>query len=287
MAMTYNGSNGDTRTAMENTLKKSGLTIEEINMAYKELMQGLTSVDPKVILNIANSIWYREDFYVLPDFLQINTDYFESEVNALDFSNPASIDIINDWVSQKTNNKIETIIDQIPSEAVMYLINAIYFNGIWKYEFKKEDTHLQEFFPEGVASYQTPMMHLTDSVNFFSNDLFSSIELPYGNGHYSMFFYLPKSGKTVDDVVSSLSPETWSDWLNSYTKEKVSVSIPKFKFEFEDTLNNELTSMGMGIAFTGQADFSKINPEYDLYISMVKQKAYVDVNEKALRLPPV
>ena len=281
LAMTYNGADSTTKTAMEESLKKEGFTTEEINKIYKNLMNGLMSVDKNVTLNIANSIWYRDNFYVEEEFINTNQNFYDAEVRALDFGDPSAIDIINNWVEEKTNDKIKDIIKQISPLTVMFLINAIYFNGIWKYEFNEESTVDSHFLLSDGSIIQVPTMYLEEKVMYYENEIFSSVELLYGAGNYSMIILLPNHDKSTDDIVNELTKETWDDWNNSYIEEEVLVGLPKFKFEFEDSLNNPLTDMGMGIAFIpGEANFSKINPDQDIFISMVKQKAYIDVNEK-------
>ncbi len=146
--MTYNGAEGTTRDAMKETLKLGNLTDEEINVSYKSIIDQLVKLDPKVIINIANSIWYKLDFQVQNEFIQLNKDYYYAEVNELDFLAPDAKDIINGWVNEKTKGLIPAIIDNIPPEAVMYLINAIYFKGVWMYEFDPDDTREQDFYPE-------------------------------------------------------------------------------------------------------------------------------------------
>ena len=145
LAMTYNGAGGTTKNAMEETLNKSGLSPEEINTSYQTLIHALETVDDKVILSIANSIWYRNDFSVLPDFITTNENYYDAEVSALDFNNPNAKNIINAWVAENTKDKIKKIVDNISSDAVMFLINAIYFKGIWHYKFDESQTTEQDF----------------------------------------------------------------------------------------------------------------------------------------------
>jgi serine protease inhibitor len=281
LAMTYNGADSTTKTAMEECLKKEGFTTEEINRIYKNLMNGLESVDKNVTLNIANSIWYRDNFYVEEEFINTNKSFYDAEVRDLDFDDPSAKDIINNWVEEKTNDKIKDIIQQISPLTVMFLINAIYFNGIWTYEFDEESTENSDFILSDASIIQVPTMHLEENLMYYENDLFSSVELFYGAGNYSMIILLPNHDKSTDDIVNQLTKETWDDWSNSFEEQEVLVGLPKFKFEFEDSLNNPLTDMGMGVAFNpDEANFSKINPDQDIFISMVKQKAYIDVNEK-------
>jgi serine protease inhibitor len=281
LAMTYNGADGDTKTAMELSLRKEGFTTEEINKMYKDLIAALVSVDPDVTLNIANSIWYRNTFSVEQDFIATNQEFYDAEVQDLDFGDPSARDIINGWVEEKTNDKIRDIIKEISPATVMFLINAIYFNGTWTYEFDKDYTSDNDFYLSGGGVIQVPTMHLTADIMYADNNMFSAVELFYGDGNYSMVILLPDNGKTVSDIVNELTVDTWDEWTTGFSEAKVSVGLPKFKFEFGDSLNKVLSDMGMGVAFDpDEADFSKINPEQQIFISMVKQQAYIDVNEE-------
>mgnify|MGYP001274095850 CR=1 FL=1 len=150
LGMTLNGADGATKQAMEQTLELVGLTEKQINESYKSLIDLLVGLDPKVIFQIANSIWYRQGVLVEQQFIDLNQNYFNALVNSLNFSDPQAVKIINDWVDQNTNGKIREILDRIEPAAVMFLINAIYFKGTWAYEFNKEYT-LDDLFkcPDG------------------------------------------------------------------------------------------------------------------------------------------
>jgi len=282
LAMTYNGADGDTKEAMEKTLELTGLTVDEINTNYKLLIDALVSVDPKVLLSIANSIWYKHTFPVEQDFLTVNQNYYYAEVSPLDFLDPDAVNIINNWIADKTNDLITKVLERIPADAVMYLINAIYFKGIWKFEFDEAETEEEPFYLSNGTTKDLPMMIQEASVNYLSNDLIQAVELQYGYGNYSMIILLPQYNKTLDDIINELNNENWNSWLSEfYEAEKVQIHLPKFKFEYEDSLNNELISMGMGIAFDPyNADFSKINPARQLYISRVIHKSFIEVNEE-------
>ena len=282
LAMTYNGADGDTKKAMEKTLELSGFTIDEINENYKILIDALASVDPKVLMSIANSIWYEQTFQVEQDFINVNQNYFYAEVSPLDFTNPDAITTINNWVTDKTKNKITEIINEIPPLAVMYLINAIYFKGIWKYEFDEADTEEKPFYLSDGTTKDVPMMIQEASFNYLSNDIMQAVEMPYGAGNYSMIILLPQSNKTPDDIIDQLSNENWNKWLSEfYEAEKVQIHLPKFRFEYKNLLNDALTNMDMGIAFDPfNADFSKINPNGGLFISRVIHKTFIEVNEE-------
>jgi len=282
LAMTYNGADGDTKEAFEKVLHLSGLSVEEINQSYQKLIGALLSVDPKVIMEIANSIWYRDDYSVEEDFLNINKTYYDAEVTKLNFSDPASVDIINQWVSDKTHDKIDKIIDQIDPLDVMFLINAVYFKGIWKYQFNKDDTKDEPFYNQnGDLLKNVKMMSFKEKISYTSNDIFQAVELPYGQGNFNMIVLLPKYHVSLDNLVSEMNSANWETWMESLSDEtEVNVYLPKFKVEYKKELIPDLTQLGMGIAFSDFADFTKINKNGGLYISSVKHKTFIEVDEE-------
>ena len=162
----------------------------------------------------------------------------------------------------------------------MLLVNAIYFNGIWQYEFEKEKTEDKVFYLADGSSIQVPTMIQEASFNYLQNDLFRAVELPYGNGDFSMIILLPNFEKSIMDILNAMDEGIWDNWLSSFTmSENVQVELPKFKYQYgTKLLNNELIEMGLGIAFSDNADFSKIC-DIDIYISRVLHKAFIDVNE--------
>ncbi|HDR50933.1 MAG TPA: serpin family protein [Mariniphaga anaerophila] len=282
LAMTYNGANGETKTAMEKTLKVYGLTPDDINTSYRDLVNALKSLDPKVLLEIANAIFYRDDFQVENEFVSINKNYYDAGVSALDFGNEQkSLETINGWVAEKTHDKIETIIDRITRNHVMFLLNAIYFKGTWQKEFNEKSTEKLPFYLESGESIETQMMQRLDTLPYMKNDLFSAIELSYGKGNYNMVVFLPENDKTLDEIVSKLDKENWETWMESFQEtQSVDIKLPRFKYEYEIVLNDVLTEMGMGVAFTGAADFTGINRGGGLNIDYVKHKSFIEVNEE-------
>ena len=284
LAMAYNGADHETKKDFEKVLHLNGLSVEEINQSYQNLINALLSVDPKVIMEIANSIWYRDTFSVEDNFLSVNKTYYDAEVSGLNFTDPASVDIINQWVSDKTHEKIEKIVDQINPLDMMFLINAIYFKGTWKYEFDENDTHEAPFYDEkGNFLNNVQMMMIEGDFNYTSNDFSHAIELPYGQGNYSIIVMLPQSGVSIDSLVNNMNDDNWKIWMEGfYNRPDFDVFLPKFKFEFKKELKEVLAQLGMEIAFdpNGGADFSKINPSVYLYISSVKHKTFIEVNEK-------
>ncbi|MDO9548754.1 MAG: serpin family protein [Candidatus Marinimicrobia bacterium] len=282
LGMTYNGADSTTLEAMHETLEYGDLTIQEVNESYQSLIKLLTELDPKVIFDIANSIWYREGFPVENDFLTTNQTYFDAIVEALDFSRSDAADIINAWVNENTNGKIKEIVDSpIDPLTIMFLINAIYFKGTWTYEFDEENTTDDVFYlPDGSEKECKMMSHKCDH-NYFENEQFQAIDLPYGDAGFSMTILLPKPEVNIDSLIAQTNNETWNSWLGSFSEREVNLFLPKFKLEYEISLNDVLSALGMSIAFDpGQADFTKINTNGNLYISEVKHKTFVKVNEE-------
>jgi len=280
LGMTYNGSASTTREAMETTLKLQGLLEDEINDGYKSIIDQLLDLDPKVVMEIANSIWYKKGFEVEDEFIKTNKEHFYAEIRSLDFSSPDAVNTINQWVSDNTHELIEDIIDAIPPAAVMYLINAIYFKGTWTYEFDPEKTNLEIFFPETGATFESSAMHQETNLNYYQNSLFELVELPYGDKKFSMLVFLPSAENDCFDILAEMDNDNWNDWTNNFNETNVYLQLPKFKFETFKLLNDPLSSLGMGIAFSDAADFTLINPAGNLFISRVLHKTFIDVNEE-------
>jgi serpin B len=171
LGMTWNGANGQTKTEMETALKMNGLSAADINDYYKVMQSTLPTIDPTTKLSLANSIWYREGFPVKPDFLQTNASYFNAEVRAIDFAQAWAKDTINNWCARKTNNLITNVLDQIPNNAVMYLINAVYFKGIWRKQFDAKKTVESNFTNEANQQVKVNMMYQKDTFNYAEDDM--------------------------------------------------------------------------------------------------------------------
>ena len=282
LAMVYNGTNGDTKKQMEDMLHKSGLTPDDINQSYKELVSALSSHDPKVELAISNAIFYRNTFSVKNDFITTNQNYYQAEVSGLDFTKTVeTLNKVNGWVNTQTKGKIDKIIEQVNPEDVMYLLNAIYFNGEWQYRFDPKETTDMPFTKEDNQVVQVPTMTIENPYNYFSHESFQMLEMPYGSGKYSMLIFLPASGKNTNNLISLLTAENVNDWLLKMTEQKKKVYLPKFEFKFDDSLVDELQVLGMTDAFNdAKADLSGISDAAKLVISEVMHKSYIKVDER-------
>ncbi len=281
LAMVYNGTNGDTKKQMEDMLHKSGMTPDDINENYKELVSALISHDPKVELSISNAIFYNNTFGVKADFIATNQNYYNAEVAGLDFSKTTeTLNTVNGWVNTNTKGKIEKILDTVSPGDIMYLLNAIYFNGEWQYRFDSKETTDMPFTKENKQIVQAPIMVIENKFNYFSNQTFQMLEIPYGSGKYSMLVFLPASGKTTNDVISLLNPGNMTDWLSRMTELNRKLYLPKFEFKFDQSLIDVLKALGMTDAFNSNANFSGIADGGNLEISEVMHKTYIKVDER-------
>jgi Serine protease inhibitor len=281
LSMAYNGAKNETKAEIEKVLNVSGFTTEQINNSHKALVEALKSYDPNVQLEIANAIYSDKSFSVLPEFVATNQSYYDAFIQSLDFSNSVvALKTINGWVAQKTHDKIPTIINEIDPQMVMILLNAIYFNGIWKNKFGEKDTHNQPFYLADGTQKDVATMKLEKSLEYYSNDLFSAVNLPYGNGQFQMTVILPNQGKTTQNVISELNADNWNKWMKSFSNEVCVVSMPRFKFSFDTDFKNILSNMGMPSAFSRlKADFTGISPKGNLFIGKVLHKTSIQVNE--------
>jgi serine protease inhibitor len=281
LSMTYNGAAGETKEAMRRTLKTEGLSLDVLNEASAALINSLRSSDPKIELAIANSLWARRDVKFREDFLERNRQFFAAEVASLDFGAPGSLTTINNWVSRNTKSKIPSIIEEIDPLDAMFLINAIYFKGQWENKFKKELTRNEPFYPLSGPQKEIPMMSQSGDYQYYRGDKFQAVRLFYGAKGASLDLFLPDEDSSIDDFLKSLSFDKCGQWTRMFRQAEGDIKIPRFKMDYESSLNDALKAMGMGVAFVaGKADFSGMRDQNDLYISEVKHKAVVEVNEE-------
>ena len=284
LGMAMNGAAGQTFDEMRAALGFGAAAPSEINASYRSLIDLLRTLDASVDFRIANSIWYRVGFPFETTFLDESKQYFDARVGALDFASASAAPTINDWVKTSTNGKIDRIVDgPIPDDVVMYLINAIYFNGSWTRRFDKSATRTESFNSVGGGTAPIAMMRRTDTVRVAETTDAQIVDLPYGGGAFAMTILLPRQGKSVGAAISSLSAASWQQAVAGVAPRSVELQMPKFTLRWEALLNDPLQALGMRQAFEGNgADFTRMSRAAGdrLYISKVKQKSFVDVHEE-------
>lgn len=280
LGMLLNGAEGETAAQISKTLKTERVSQEDLNQAYQALLEGLPKADPKVQLGLANSVWYRNNFKVEDNFLNVLRQSFEAEVAGLDFDDPNAKDRINAWASDKTNGKIKKVIDEIKPSDVLFLMNALYFKGDWKVQFDPAKTDDAPFYLTNGKPKTVKMMRVKDKFRAALRPDYAAVQLPYANGNFNLTLLIPNEKTSVDAVVESLTASNWKDLQGSLQEQQINVGLPRFTLNYEAKFNEVLQAMGMTRVFTKQAQLVKINPTAELLVSFVKQNTYLGIDEK-------
>jgi serine protease inhibitor len=284
LGMTSNGAVGETLAGMRSTLRQSRLTEEEANQAYRGLLDLFLGLDSGVQFDIASSIWYRLGLQVRSEFVNLSKTVFDAEVAELDFLDPSAPTTINAWVESRTNGRIRELVDELTEQDMMLLINATYFKGTWQDQFDPRQTRDLGFQLLDGSLVEVPTMtrREVEILRHQETVEFEAAELLYGRGAYVMTILLPPEGTSPTDLMAGVDAGTWGRWMDGFqeTSARSVVQLPKFKLEWEKLLNDDLIAMGMGAAFH-DADFSRLaEGGEDFFISKVKQKAFIEVNEE-------
>jgi serpin B len=284
LAMTYNGASGQTKQAMADVLGLTGLTDQQVNDRFSALMKSLEGLGDKARIQIANSLWANQAYQFSPEFIQACQASYDAEAANLDFGDPITLQTINNWVKDRTEGRIDKIVDRLdPMNDILVLINALTFDGKWTESFDPALTQVSDFHLAGGTTTQAQMMSQEGSYNYYQNDRLQAVALPYGDGKVSMYIFLPKQGTDFQAFLGTLTASDWD--AANFQSTQGSVAIPRFTLQYDRTLNDDLVAMGMGIAFAPDAaDFSAMGPQgKDFYISEVRQKDYIEVNEEGTK----
>ena len=277
LSKTATGANGTTASQMIRTLGFDDYSMDEVNGYYQKMVATLLTVDPKTVFEIANSLWISNRITVKKGFTDDCSTYYASEVYPADFGTQKTIDAVNKWCSDKTHGKIKSILDRPDPMLVMALMNALYFKGSWSYGFT--DVSKDKFKTISGNAVTLDMMHLRGELSYAEHDGFEMVSLPYGNGSFSMKVILPSANKDFGKAVKNFDARTLDKLNDKASKENVYITMPKFTFEDKSDLKDVLIALGMEDAFDrGKADFSKMCNDH-VFISFVKQKTFIDVNE--------
>lgn len=282
--MAYNGAAGTTAGAMAKALQLNGAPLGELNSVNQALLQQLPKEDSRVQLSLANSIWYRQTGpQPATAFIDSVTENYLGTAQALDFSNPSSVNTINNWVAKNTNNKIPAIIQDLDAADIMVLVNAIYFNGAWMNAFKTSATANAPFYLAGGGTVSVPFMNEKADIRMSQTSTLTVAELPYGTGQaFDMYLLIPADEtRPVNEFASSLNAATLDTAMANLDSVNVQLTIPKWEYGFSvQNLTPQLAQLGMGIAFSDSADFSNMYPTAQAHISQVIHKAYIQVSEQ-------
>lgn len=251
--------------------------------ACEQLIKATTGDDLGVTLKMANSIWVAENqgFGLKASYVETARRHFDAEVFAENFSDSDTVKKMARWISEKTNAQIESIVDEIGPDIVMFLFNALDFKGKFRRQFDKTETRSATFkAPSGDVAVR--MMHSSGDTRYTENEDYEMVVLPFGEakGRFALSVLLPREGKTISQVVQGLTANSFEQSLKQAEETEVELYLPKFELECESTMNKVLMELGMPDAFdAGKADFSRM-AHGNLFISEVKHKVRMRVDEE-------
>ncbi len=285
MAMVYEGAEGKTAKEIKSVFGFPKYDNSRRNQ-YSDLLSEINKKDKEYALKTANALWAEQDFQFSDKYFTTVEKYYGGKTTNLDFKNEgeASRLIINNWVEDKTNNKIK---DLLPEESIhsltrLVLTNAIYFKAKWLIQFDADKTSDENFRVNPDKSIKVPMMQRTDRKSIFNytqNEDLQILEMPYAGEDLSMLILLPLDDN-IEALEKSFTIEKLTEWKKSLRKHRVNIYIPKFKFETKYFLSETLSNLGMPTAFTNSADFSGMTGTKDLKIDKVIHQAFIEVNEE-------
>ena len=284
LAMTANGADGETLAQMQQVL---GMDSDDLNcymLAYMDLLPEAEEYK----MSLANSIWFKDDpnFTVNESFLQTNADYYGSSIYKAAFDEGTRNDI-NNWVKEHTDEMIPEILDEIPDEAIMYLVNALAFESQWDDVYDEFQVRDGIFTKEDGTNQDVEMMH-ADEYKYLSDDLATGFIKYYEGRKYAFAALLPNEDVTVQQYVDSLTGSHLQKMLADPEEIQVFTCIPKFESEYDIEMSEVLQEMGMTDAFDWRiADFSKLGTYnvdgMNICINRVLHKTFISVAEQGTK----
>ena len=280
--MTANGAEGETLTQMESVL---GMSVEELNLYLYTYVNSLPEGE-KYKLSLANSIWFTDDarFNVSRDFLQANADYYGADVYKAPFNKQTMRDI-NNWVKNETDGMIPKVLDEIPKEAIMYLINALAFEAEWNEIYERNQVRDRIFTKENGEEQEVKLMYSTEG-RYLEDENATGFIKYYKGSEYAFVALLPNEGTTVAEYLNTLNGASLNSLLSGAERRTVETAMPKFETEFETEMSDILISMGMPNAFDPElSDFDGVGTWQDgsIYIGNVIHKTHIEVGEKGTK----
>ena len=296
LGMLNDGAAGQTASEITSVLGFGDGKAKAVNEFCKTMIDEAPKTDPSVTLEIANTIISnkKRDVQLEEQYSQDMRQYYSAELSSIDFSKSAeAVGNINAWCKDKTHGMIPEILKEgeLDPRALLVLMNAIYFKATWTEKFDSKDTRNETFTTASGQQQQLPMMHRKARIMSAQNDVYTTIELPYGSGtRWSMTVMLPNDGKTIDDIIQSLSSDSWRQVHRSSRTVIADIKIPRFTTKFETDLVEPLKAMGAPSMFDGSvAEFPNISTNYKdgLYVALMKQKAAIEVDEEGTKASAV
>lgn len=281
LGMILDGAQGATAEEICKVLGYGAGETDAVNEYCLSMLKQLPALDKKTQLSMANAIFVDDGWPLLDSYKSTVRQYYQAEVSNLDFTdNAGSLKAINGWCKDHTNGLIPKILDQVDPNMLAYLLNAMYFKSQWKEKFPKNATAQEAFTKENGAQGKVPMMKQEKDYSYDENDIYQVVRLPYGNGAFSMYVFLPRGKNGVADVAGALKKSDWNSVRYNMETCEVDLWLPKFETTYHIKLNDILSEMGMPSSFDPERAHFKAMSEYALCLSFVQQDAVIKVDEE-------
>jgi serine protease inhibitor len=281
LSLLYNGAGGQTQEEMAATLQVAGMSLDEVNEAAARFTAALQETAEAVELAVANSLWANQTAVFEPEFLNRSQHAYQAEIRNLDFARAGeAVAVINQWVEEKTRDKIKDLLkaQDVNAGTLLVLVNALYFKGAWATPFNEAHTRSGPFHQADGRSQEVPLMRQTGSFAYLETASFQAVNLPYGNGRFSMLIALPRANVALADLPDLLVAQGWGSGTMPFREMEGRLLLPRFKIEYSEELTDPLQAMGMALAFTPEADFSALSAG-PIWVSAIRHKTFLEVNE--------
>jgi len=285
LAMVYNGATGQIKTEIARALDVEGQSLDQVNASFMQWLSRLKQLGTGVQVDVANSLWANQELRVYDDYIDTCRQSYEAEAASVDYADPSTVDRINTWVNDKTHGRISSVLDRpLNTGDLLELVTAVSFDGSWTYGFDESQTQPGDFHLLDGSVSQVPMMRQSGKYEYFENDRYQAVALPYGEyGQYmpggaSMYIFLPREGISYEDFLKGLQP----DYLEpmQFQRTEGEIVLPRFRVEYGTDLKDAMMGLGMTSTFSG-GGFGGVGPDGDQYwLGEAVHKTYIDVNEQ-------
>lgn len=286
MAMLANGANGQTKADIMKALQLEEKDLDEMNALYKMMIQRCGNTGKGTTLNIANYFAMNKEVNLEDAYANKMKNIYNAGIESLDFTSSKTTAHINNWCKKNTNGMIPSIIDKVDANASAYIMNAIFFNGTWADKFSKSQTKNENFRGYTRDITMVPMMHKSDKLLYWGNDMYTAVRIPYSNSSYTMTVMLPNEGVSIDEILKTMENADLTAWRQDAEQCIVDLKLPRFTTEADVTLNNGISELGAANIFNSNADFTNI-AKTNMFVSEMFQKAKIEVSEEGTKAAAV
>ncbi|MGK7963256.1 serpin family protein [Crocosphaera sp.] len=285
LSMLYNGATGTTQREIARGLNFSHVSVDTLNRANQTLQHDLNNHRSYNPLAIHHSLWAREGFSFRYQFLKDSRSYYQTKITNLDFASSEARGIMNRWVTEETQGQMPTIMDSTQADDVLFLINTASFQGLWQMGFDRNSIKDKPFYLADQSVKTYPFMSRSGMYNFLETSQLQGIELPYEDGRFSLYLFLPKAENGVSQMVEGLNSKKLAKLLSRFRKRQGLLELPRFRVNYEVDLTESLKKLGFSTMFDpSQAEFDQLS-SHPTYVNGLKHQTILVVDEQGVQSP--